>query len=194
MATPSRVAHTLTGASAGHAALLTRIQTIDDVLNDHRTALRNDFIGYQNHVYRIVNLCAEFVGRSELEKIAVAAVFHDLGIWTNCTFDYIAPSIALAHNYLVARAREDWITEIERMIADHHKITSEADPGSLVEVFRRADWIDVTWGLRGFGIPRSFVGRLFEAWPDAGFHWRLVTLTLDRFRRHPLTPLPMVKL
>ena len=35
MATPSRVAHTLTGASVGNAALLTRIQTIDDVLNDH---------------------------------------------------------------------------------------------------------------------------------------------------------------
>jgi len=26
------------------------------------------------------------------------------------------------------------------------------------------------------------------------FHWRLVTLTLDRFRSHPLTPLPMVRL
>jgi hypothetical protein len=34
--------------------------------------------------------------RVDLEKIAVAAVFHDLGIWTNKTFDYIAPSVALA--------------------------------------------------------------------------------------------------
>ena len=195
MATPSRVAHTLTGASAGHAALLTRIQTIDDVLNDHRTALGNDFLGYQNHVYRIVNLCAEFVGRSELEKIAVAAVFHDLGIWTNGTFDYIGPSIALAHDYLIARAREDWTSEIEGMIADHHKITpSTAGPDSLIEAFRRADWIDVTRGLRGFGIPRPFLARLFATWPDAGFHWRLLTLTLDRFRSHPLTPLPMVRL
>ena len=56
------------------------------------------------------------------------------------------------------------------------------------------DWIDVTRGLRGFGIPRPFIARLFATWPDAGFHWRLVTLALDRFRRHPLTPLPMVKL
>ena len=191
----SRVAHTLMEASAGYDALLTRIPTIDDVLNDHATALRDDFLAYRNHVYRIVNLCVAFAGRSELEKIAVAAVFHDLGIWTNGTFDYIAPSIALAHDYLVARAREDWTAEIERMIADHHKITpSTADPDSLVEAFRRADWIDVTRGLRGFGIPRPFVARLFATWPDAGFHWRLVTLTLDRFRSHPLTPLPMVKL
>ena len=176
------------------AALLTRIPAIDDVLNEHATALREDFAGYRNHVYRVVNLCVAIAGRNELEKIAVAAVFHDLGIWTNCTFDYIAPSIALAHGYLVARGREDWIAEIEGMIADHHKITSEADPASLVEAFRRADWIDVTYGLRRFGIPRPFVARLFATWPDAGFHWRLVTLTLDRFRSHPLTPLPMVRL
>ena len=55
-------------------------------------------------------------GRSErvrLEKIAVAAVFHDLGIWTNHTFDYIAPSVALAREHLSACAQADWISEIE---------------------------------------------------------------------------------
>jgi hypothetical protein len=181
--------------ASGHGTLLTHIPTIDDVLDDHATALRDDFAGYRNHVYRIVNLCVAMAGQSELEKIAVAAVFHDLGIWTNGTFDYLAPSIALAHDYLVARACNGWTAEIEGMIADHHKITrSAADPDSLIEAFRRADWIDVTRGLRKFGIPRPFIARLFETWPDAGFHWRLVTLTLDRFRRHPLTPLPMVKL
>jgi len=189
------MAHTPMDASVGDAGPLTRIPTVDDVLHDHATALGDDFFAYRNHVYRVVNLCAAFVGRSELEKIAVAAVFHDLGIWTNGTFDYIAPSITLAHDYLIARARQDWIVEIEGMIANHHKITpSSADPDSLLAAFRRADWIDVTRGLRGFGIPHPFVTRLFATWPSAGFHWRLVTLTLDRFRSHPLTPLPMVRL
>jgi len=178
-----------------NGALLTDIPTVDDVLGDHAMALGEDFVAYRNHVYRIVNLCVAIARRSELEKIAVAAAFHDLGIWTNGTFDYIAPSIALAHDYLVARGREDWTAEIEGMIADHHKITAaRADPGSLIEAFRRADWIDVTRGRRGFGIPRPFVASLLAAWPDSGFHWRLVTLTLDRFRTHPLTPLPMVRL
>ena len=176
-------------------ALLSRIPAIDDVLNAHAAALRNDFVAYRNHVYRIVNLCVAIAGQRELEKIAVAAVFHDLGIWTNGTFDYIAPSIALARDYLVAHAREDWIAEIEEMIANHHKITaSAASPESLVEAFRQADWIDVTRGLRRFGMPRPFITRLFTTLPSAGFHWRLVTLTFDRFRRHPLTPLPMVRL
>jgi HD superfamily phosphodiesterase len=77
-------------------------------------------------VYRVVNLCLAIVGdsRVEREKIAVAAVFHDLGIWTNQTFDYIAPSVAIAREHLAARGMADWIPEIEAMIVDHHKITA----------------------------------------------------------------------
>jgi hypothetical protein len=133
-------------------------------------------------------------GRIELEKIAVAAAFHDLGIWTDHTFDYIAPSAALAREHLAARGMADWIPEIEAVIVDHHKVTpSCAQPHSLAESFRRADWIDVTRGLRTFGLPRTLIADVAAAWPSAGFHRRLVQLTLDRFWKHPLTPLPMVK-
>ena len=73
------------------------------------------------------------------------------------------------------------------MIADHHKITpSHANHDSLVEPFRRADWIDVTRGLRTFGLPRPLIRSVLAGWPSAGFHWRLVQLTLERFRMHPL--------
>ena|SRR5215471_2753475 len=117
----------------------------------------------------------------ELEKIAVAAAFHDLGIWTNKTFDYIAPSVAIARRHLAARAMADWIPEIEAMIVDHHKVTpSRADPQSLVE-FRRADWIDVSRGLRRFGLPQTFIAAVATTWPNAGFHRRLVQLTLINF-------------
>ena len=177
-------------------SLLTSVPTIDEVLHDHASELGHDFVAYRNHVYRVANLCAALgKDRVDLERIAVAAVFHDLGIWTNKTFDYIAPSEALAHQYLAAQGRADWIAEIETMIEDHHKITpSTASRGSLVESFRRADWIDVTRGLRTFGVPRPFIESVFAMWPSAGFHWRLVTLTLERVRTHPLTPLPMVRL
>ena len=100
-----------------------------------RSELGHDFIAYRNHVYRVVNLCAAIgKDRVDLEKIAVAAVFHDLGIWTNKTFDYIAPSVALAREYLAAHGRAAWIAEIERMIADHHKITpSHANKDTLTK-------------------------------------------------------------
>ena len=181
---------------ADDASLVSNLPTVDEVLNDHASALGHDRIPYRNHVYRVANLCLAIVGdsRLDLEKIAVAAVFHDLGIWTNHTFDYIAPSVALAREHLAARGMADWIPEIEAMIVNHHKVTpSHANPRSLVEPFRRADWIDVTRGLRRFGLPRTFIAAVAAAWPSEGFHRRLVELAIDRFAKHPLTPLPMVK-
>src|SRR5262249_20796312 len=169
---------------ADHADLLTSLPTIEEVLDHHASELGDDLIGYRNHVYRVVNLCLAIVGdsRVELEKIAVAAVFHDLGIWTNHTFDYIAPSAALAREHLAARGMADWIPEIQAMIVDHHKITSArpsphpstiarggVEGQSLVESFRRADWIDVTRGLRRFGLRRTCVAAVAATWPSAGF-------------------------
>ena len=196
---------------ADHASLLTTLPTVEEVLDNHALELGRDFIAYRNHVYRVLNLCVAIVGhrRVELEKIAIAAVFHDLGIWTNQTFDYIAPSVAIAREHLIARGMADWIPEIEAMIVDHHKVTSSrahphlatvgpcvpsgVEGQVLVESFRRADWIDVSRGLRRFGLPRAFVAAVAATWPDAGFHRRLVELTLDRWWKHPLNPLPMVK-
>ena len=182
--------------SVAPTSLLTSVPTADKVLTAYASELGHDFIAYRNHVYRVMNLCAAIAeDRVEVEMIAVAAVFHDLGIWTNKTFDYIAPSEALARQYLAAQGRAVWIAEIEAMIEDHHKITpSTARPGSLVEPFRRADWIDVTRGLRTFGVPRQLIESVFATWPSAGFHWRLVKLTVERLRTHPLKPLPMVRL
>jgi len=82
---------------ADYADLLTNLPTIAEVLDDQASELGRDFIPYRNHVYRVVNPSLAIVGdsRVELEKIAVATVFHDLGIWTNKTFDSIAPSVAM---------------------------------------------------------------------------------------------------
>ena len=178
------------------AKLVTSLPTVEEVLANHASELGHDFIGYRNHVYRVTNLCLAIGGdsRIEVEKVAVAAVFHDLGIWTNHTFDYIAPSVALMREHLAARGMTGWIPEIEAMIADHHKVTpSRATSQSLVESFRRADWIDVSRGVRTFGLPRTFIAAVTATWPNAGFHRRLVELTIDRFWKHPLSPLPMLK-
>src|SRR5262245_48172341 len=110
---------------ADDARLITSLPTVEEILDDHASQLGRDLIGYRNHVYRVANLCLAIARhrRVELEKIAVAAVFHDLGIWTNKTFDYIGPSVAIAREHLTARGMADWIPEIEAMIVDHHKLT-----------------------------------------------------------------------
>src|SRR5215813_3978726 len=99
---------------ADYARLITSLPTVEEVIDDHASELGHDLIAYRNHVYRVANLCLAIVGdrRVELEKIAIASVFHDLGIWTNNTFDYIAPSVALAREYLAAQNMADWIPEI----------------------------------------------------------------------------------
>lgn len=174
-----------------------QIPLVEEVLDRYASALGCDYIAYRNHVHRVVNVCGAITGASgdDLSKIAIAAAFHDLGIWTDLTFDYIPPSISLARQYLLGCSRAEWIPEVEAMIVNHHKITrARAHPEWLVEGFRRADWIDVSYGVRRFGVARPFIRSLFAAWPSAGFHWRLAELAAMWSRRHPLTPLPMVKL
>ena len=151
---------------------------------------------YRNHAYRVANLCAiqSPSGAEGLEKIAVAAAFHDLGIWTDHTFDYLAPSVRLASAWLAASDKAAWTPEVAEMILNHHKVTRyRGRPEWLVEPFRRADWVDVTRGVLTFGVSRPLVAELYAKWPDAGFHKRLVQLELIHLRKHPLNPLPVFR-
>jgi hypothetical protein len=177
--------------------LLNDIPQLDALLRRYSTELGKDFTAYRNHVYRDVNLCIALSsgGPEETDKIVLAAVYHDLGIWTDKTFDYLSPSAELAKAHLRRTGRSEWSSEIEEMILEHHKITSyRGHLSPLIEAFRRADWIDVSRGLRTFGLPRSFVRDVFATWPDAGFHKRLAQMELDRLISHPWNPLPMIKL
>lgn len=154
-----------------------------------------DLEAYRNHAYRVFNVARVLAAPTPEgeEKLALAAHFHDLGIWTDHTFDYLAPSAGRARAYLEETGREAWGPEITAMITEHHKITSAAHGGPLVEAFRRADWVDVSLGTISFGVPRSFLRELRAAFPNRGFHRRLISLTLERVRHHPMSPLPMFK-
>lgn len=176
--------------------LMEALPAVDAVLETHVSALGADRLGYRNHVYRVVNFAAALSQPTDegIEKLSIAAAFHDLGIWTAGTFDYLAPSTELALAHLEHTGRAAWRSEIAAMIEVHHKVTAwQGRSDWLVEPFRRADWIDVTLGLRHFGIGRELVSAVRAAWPDAGFHWRLVTLAARRLATHPLRPLPMLR-
>jgi hypothetical protein len=176
--------------------LLIELRTLDEVLKAHRAELGGDLIGYRNHAYRVVNLCAALapLAGDGLEKVVVAAAFHDLGIWAARTFDYLAPSARLAQKHLAAVGRTDWISEVDTMILAHHKLTPPRAPApALAEAFRKADWIDVSCGLLRFGLPRPRVRIILSTWPSAGFHRRLFQLTLGRLRTNPFNPLPMIR-
>lgn len=176
--------------------LLERLDPLDRVLDRHAVALGGDLIAYRNHAYRVVNLFTALAPCTDdsLEKVALAAAFHDLGIWTAHTFDYLEPSVALACNHLDCADRGDWRDAVAGMIREHHKIRAfrGADAG-FVEPFRRADWIDVSLGVLSFGLPRDRLREIFARWPNAGFHRRLAQLTLRRLRTNPASPIPVLK-
>lgn len=168
---------------------------IEKLLLPWKNTLGDDYVGYRNHAYRIANFClASQVHDDPIlkEKIAIAAAYHDLGIWVKGRFDYLEPSAALAEAYLSHRGKQQWGQDILGMIEQHHKMTAyRLNP--LVESFRRADWIDVTRGKLRFGLKKEFIHAVMNQFPNAGFHQRLIDLIKKRFRSHPLAPLPMMR-
>jgi hypothetical protein len=124
--------------------------------------LGGDRADYRNHAYRVMNLCLVLSSADDdarRERIAIAAAFHDIGIWTAATFDYIPPSVDLACAHLAAAGRSPWAPEIETTIREHHKLTRyRPNPDWLVEPFRRADLIDASRGLVTFGLPCAHQG------------------------------------
>jgi len=176
--------------------MLTRLAPLDDLLWKHAPAIGDDMPAYRNHCYRVVNFAnALATGDSDQQdKLAIAAAFHDLGIWTHGTFDYLPPSEQQARDWLPSVQRADWADEIAAMITQHHKITACAPhQTALTEAFRQADWIDVSLGILRHGLPRSFIREVQAAFPDAGFHLRLIQLSAKRALHHPLSPLPMMR-
>lgn len=177
--------------------LITELAQLDALFDRHAERFGRDQTPYRNHVYRVINLVAaqRALTDEELSKLELAGFFHDAGIWLACTFDYLGPSARLACHYLQEHGLQSWSDEIHAMIVHHHKITpSEHQPTSLVEAFRRADWIDLSLGLVRFGVPRERIRDINRRFPNAGFHQLLLTLSARQLLTQPWRPLPMLRL
>ncbi len=175
--------------------IIRRHPRLDALLVERQDLLGRDFTAYYHHCCRVLNFFAALSPRDDpesLDKAAIAVAFHDLAIWTDHSLDYLEPSAALAREWLAANGLGRWCAEIEAMILDHHKVTA-SDGGVLAEAFRQADWVDVTQGLRRFGLPLTLVWKVLQAFPNAGFHARLAQLSVKQLREHPTRPLPMFR-
>jgi hypothetical protein len=173
---------------------IAHVQVAEDILEAHAGALGKDLTAYKNHVMRVLRFF-RLLGGDCTEHVVIAASFHDLGIWTAGTFDYLEPSVLLAEKYLEATDRSDHVDEVTAVIVNHHKLRPYRGPfEDSVERFRRADLADVSLGLIRSGLTRAEVRSVRSQLPNSGFHRRLFDLTLRQFLRHPLHPLPMVRL
>lgn len=131
---------------------------------------------------------------AKIGSVQIAAAFHDIGIWTAGTFDYLAPSVSEAQSYLDMQRLEDLEPQVRAMIEHHHKVRSyHAAFATLVENYRRADLIDLSLGARRYGLPIALVRSVKAAFPNAGFHRRLLSLAFRQLIREPWRPLPMLR-
>lgn len=167
---------------------------IDDILDHYQPQLGKHYIAYRNHVYRVFNLTLQLRDFSEEQvvAIAIAAAFHDIGIWTAHTFDYLNPSIELARNYALTHGQSHQIKLISNLIDNHHKLSAYKH-NTVVEAFRRADLIDLSLNLFRFGVKRNDLKELNKAFPGNGFHRFIFGQIGKNILRHPLNPLPIVK-
>jgi hypothetical protein len=179
------------------APLMSEIVTdhaiVEEVLATFGEALGSHVTAYRGHVYRTLNFANALAGTTS-DSLAVAAVFHDLGIWSDGTFDYLAPSAARAARYLADKQGSIDGAEVDRMILLHHKVRPcPEDAGPLAEAFRRADLVDVSFGALRFGLPRAFVSEVRATFPNAGFHRGIARAAVGWIKAHPTRPLPMMR-
>ena len=170
-------------------------QLIEDLIQKFKPVISDDYDRYRNHIYRVYLNCLLIDDRkTNHEKYAIASVFHDIGIWTDNTFDYLEPSIKRAAIYLNSINKKNLTDEITLMICWHHKINNyKGKYQETVETFRKADMMDVTFRLINFGCDKKTLKENFELFPGLGFHLFLVKKTINNFFKQPLNPLPMIK-
>jgi len=172
------------------------IPLLEEIFSDWKKVIGNEYLGYRNHVYRMIHFCLALrdYNEEEKEKIIIAAAFHDIGIWIDDTVDYIPPSVPPAMEYLKNRGLEAWSSEIELMITEHHKLReykNEAFP--LVEVFRKGDLVDFSFGLFRFNVTKAYIKEIKATFPNAEFHKNLGKRAAKWFMKHPFNPVPMMK-
>jgi hypothetical protein len=138
----------------------TAFELVDDILQSHAQALGADLPAYRNHVTRMLHFVFAIAPalQSASQAILIAGAFHDLGIWTARTFDYLDPSSRLAQDYLRAQGLEPLGPEVALIIGQHHKLRAYTGPfAQSVEAFRRADLVDLSLGLIRAGLSREYV-------------------------------------
>lgn len=181
----------MTGTDVNERLLATLAARYGDSLGDEAPV-------YLEHVRRVLAFYERLSEAPPDDDAVVAAFFHDLGIWTAKTNDYLPPSAAAARAWLAERGETANVETVAAMIEWHHKLTPFRGPAEgidalAVERFRKADLIDFSWGLYHGGLPRAEVRAVFRAHPPGSFRRWLVGLLSGWLVRHPARPFPVLR-
>ena len=173
------------------------IQRIEAILQYYTQALGGHYNTYRNHVYRVYYLTLQLVETDitseEMESLAVGAAFHDLGVWTHHTMNYLTPSVEMATTYMDEN-NIGKIGVVDLLIEQHHKLGHyKGTHEHLVEPFRQADLVDLSFGLICFGLPATLYNELKDEFPYLGFHSLIYAKVMAYAVKHIWNPFPMMK-
>jgi hypothetical protein len=150
---------------------------IEEVLAAWDGALGAARAAYRGHAYRTFNVARRLF----------------VGIWSDRTWDYLDPSVRRAREHLrrggpgSTRARSSRRSRATTALR-------RAREGGPVEAFRRADLVDVSRGGSGSGWTAASAARWWRRSPTPASHGIRVRTALAWRVRHPLRPLPMLRL
>lgn len=163
-------------------AIITESPRVEALLAPYRDQLGRDYIGYRNHILRVLSYTMHFLGGDAQHRpiIETALAFHDIGMWSDGDLAYLEPSIAQA---LAANQREGWGYDpalLTALIAEHHKLRPYRGPhADLVNALRKADWIDASGGMVRQGLSKAQIAAVTQAIPIEGFPQTLMRLAGD---------------
>lgn len=164
----------------------------NQILSSYKEELGNDFDRYLGHCQRVLRYMSALGMRGEEKEVAsVLVAFHDLGIWTHNTMDYLEPSVQLAIEYIQSNGLDINPETTRQVIGDHHKISVTTHP--LAEQLRKADLVDLSMGMIRFGISKEVIQKAKTDFPYLGFHAMITRKVLAHVVRNPLKPFPMLK-
>jgi HD superfamily phosphodiesterase len=148
----------------------------------------------ERHCARVFAIACELAARSEAdldrEVLLCAAWLHDAGLYPGAaTRDaYVRDGRVLAEGLL---AEHGWpqgrIARAADAIERHHELRPQWDHGTEVELLRRADLVDLSGGLVGFGLDRAWVRALRRSVPARGMLRVIGGLVVRAARERPLS-------
>jgi len=148
----------------------------------------------ERHCLRVRQIAAEIAGRRgwaiDPELLTVASILHDIGLYPEATRGgvYTSDGAELAREMLPAHGwSEERIERCAAAIDRHHELRSQLARGGEVEAMRRADLVDVSGGLIGYGVPRRWLKALNAAVPRDGLAGELAREVGRALRERPLT-------
>jgi hypothetical protein len=82
---------------------------------------------YRGHAYRVYNFARAIAGSPRWDDVlAIASAYHDLGIWSDRTFDYLAPSVQRAADDVREHRLEIPVDIVADIIANQHALVRMA--------------------------------------------------------------------